>query len=241
MKHYFVISSFLFSFNTAFGQTYLHDNNNQIIGLLYGNGTTITIQYDENGNRVSYNVSGGPLPVTLLSYNAQKSGEQVLLTWSTSTEINTDKFDVEYSKDGTSFSSFTTIAANGNSSTRINYSTIHCCPIEGVNFYRLKMIDKDGSFKYSEIRKVVFEFENVMTLFPNPNTQKSNLNISFKKPFFKDGRINIYNAMGALVYSSILTKGQTTKQIITGNFAAGDYSVIVEVDGVRYNDNFIKQ
>lgn len=236
-----LLLSLFWGVSTLYAQTYTYDNNQQIIEIKYNNNIMVAIQYDANGNRINYTVSGGPLPVTLLSFNAQKAGDQVLLTWSTSTEINTDKFNVEYSKDGNSFSSFITVPAKGNSSTRQDYSTIHCCPSEGVNFYRLKMIDIDGSYKYSEIRKVVFEFVNVMKVFPNPNRKNSNLNITFKKSFRKDGTISIYNTIGALVYSSILLTGQTAKQVNTSAFAAGGYFVIVDVDGMLYKENFIKE
>lgn len=240
MKSIF-ITFLIFTFNNSFAQVFSYDNNHQIIEVKYDNTNIVLIQYDANGNRINYSVSGGPLPVTLLSFNAQKSGEQVLLTWATSTEINTDKFDVEYSKDGNTFSSFISVAAKGNSSTRQEYSTNHCCPVEGVNYYRLMMIDRDGSFKYSEIKKVMFEFVNVMKVFPNPNRKNLNLNISFKNSFKKDGTISIYNTIGSLVYSSNFLKGQTSKQINTRAFATGNYYIVVNVDGTIYKEIFIKE
>ncbi len=241
MKKSLLSLCFLSIMNISVAQTYTYDNNHQLIGIQYDNGITVVIQYDANGNRISLSTSGGPLPVTLLSFNAQKSGLQVLLTWTTSEEINTDKFEIEYSKDANNFFSFVTVPAKGNSSVRSNYSTIHCCPVEGVNYYRLKMIDKDGIFKYSEIRKVVFEFVNVMKVYPNPSPSKSTLNISFIKAFTQDGTITIYNSNGALMYNSILSKGKKTTQVNTSSFSAGSYYVAVSVEGEIYKEKFIKQ
>ena len=232
--------SFL-SYCTLFGQTYQYDNNHQVTEIKYDNGITATIQYDGNGNRISYLVLGSVVPVKLLYFHAQKKGSEALLTWTTSQEINTDKFDVEFSKDGTIFQSFTSVPAKGISSIKTDYRTLHCCPIVGVNYYRLKMIDRDGSFKYSEIRKVVFEFINLMKLFPNPATSKSALNISFTKPFAKDATVTVYNANGAFIYSSILFKNEILIQIETQGFATGSYYVIVATGDDIYKEKFVKQ
>lgn len=225
----------------SIAQTYIYDNNHQVIEIRNESSVVVSIQYDANGNRVSYIASGAALPVTLLSFSAQKSSEQTLLTWATSEEANNDKFEIEYSKDGNSFSSFTSVPAKGNSSTRTEYSTIHCCPIEGVNYYRLKMVDKDGKYKYSEIRKVVFEFINVMKVYPNPSSDKSVLNISFTKPFSKDANMAIYSSNGALIRSLVLTRGEALAQINTSLFSAGSYYIIATVDGKTYKKEFIKQ
>jgi YD repeat-containing protein len=226
----------------ALSQTYTYDNNHQVTQIKYDNGPTITIQYDANGNKTSYVVTpNSALPLQLLSFNAQKSGEQVLLTWATSQEINSDRFEVEHSVDANSFSSFVAVPARGNSTTRYDYSTIHCCPIEGVNYYRLKMIDRDGGFIYSEVRKVTFVFTNTMKVYPNPASDKSILSISFKKSFNNDANITIYNTNGALIYSSILAKGKTLTQVSIGSFAAGTYYIVTTVNGELYKEKFVKQ
>lgn len=240
MKSIALISFVLFNEGVE-GQTYKYDNSNQLTEIRYDNGNIITIQYDANGNRISYLASGGALPVTLINFNAQKSGDQTLLTWATSEETNSDKFEIEYSKDGNSFSTFTKIPAKGNSSTRTEYSTIHCCPIEGINYYRLKMVDKDGKYKYSEIRKVVFEFINVMKIYPNPSSDKSGLYISFTKPFSKNANIVIYSSNGSLIHSLVLTKGEVLSQVNTSLLTAGSYYVIATADEKTYKKEFIKQ
>ena len=94
-----------------------------------------------NGERV--------LPVNLTEFNAQKNTDGVLLQWITATELNVAKFSVEKSKDGMSFSQMGVVEATNQ--TLAKYSFTDLKPEEAVNFYRLKMVDKDGSYEYSKI------------------------------------------------------------------------------------------
>lgn len=234
------IVTFIF-YGTISGQTYQFDSNHQLVEIKYDNGLTVNLLYDANGNRITKTTSGGPLPVTSLTFNAQKSNNQVLLTWETSQEINSDKFEVEHSKEGSFFNSFATVKAVGNSSTKTKYSTIHCCPEEGVNYYRLKLIDRDGSIKYSEIRKVVFETITVMSIYPNPTSGNPTLNIAFNQPFKYKGILCIYNSVGAKIYSSIIPKGASLSQVNTRGMASGNYNVVVIVHEETYKGTFVKQ
>lgn len=243
MKIYFVLwLSLCINANIALAQTYKYDNNHQLTEIKYDNGTIITIQYDANGNRTSYTVTPGiSLSLTLVSFNAQKSGQQVLLTWTTTNEINTDKFEIEHSSDGVSFVRFATVAARGSTSGSTDYSTIHCCPLEGVNYYRLKMIDKDGSFKYSPIRKVVFDGNTQMNIYPNPAGDNQIVTISFTKPFTTDATITVFTSAGSQVYIGILRRGENRTQINTVNFSTGSYFVKVKAGEVEYKREFVKQ
>jgi hypothetical protein len=116
------------------------------------------------------------LPLKLLSFTARKQNEKDVLTeWVTSDEVNVDRFEIE--------------VARGNSDYQLNrYSKIGMLPARniqsgdqyyqfldqetgksGTRYYRLKMIDMDGSFKYSPIRPVVFSDDVTWSVFPNPS------------------------------------------------------------------------
>ncbi len=111
---------------------------------------------------------GGPLPISLLEFTAAKQNKVVDLNWQTSTEQNSSHFDVEFSRDGSKFENIGQVNAAGFSNTVRNYALIHSTPINGVNYYRLKLVDADGSYKYSEVRTVKFSNTKAISIMPNP-------------------------------------------------------------------------
>lgn len=113
---------------------------------------------------------GGVVTVGLLNFNAAPQGKAVSLDWQTSSEINSRNFDVEFSIDGVKFNKIGTVATVGNSTTPTSYSFLHTTPINGLNYYRLKQVDQDGSFKYSVIRTVKFGTRTAVYPMPNPTT-----------------------------------------------------------------------
>ncbi len=109
-----------------------------------------------------------PLPINLISFDAIKQTKKVLLQWTTTNELNADKYMVERSADGINYLSIGIVSAINNSNTN-NYNLTDQQPISGLNYYRLKMFDRDGSFRYSPVRKI--NFNNTgddITVFPNP-------------------------------------------------------------------------
>lgn len=108
-----------------------------------------------------------PLPVTLASFDAKPEGQTALLTWVTTEETNSDRFDVERSMDGKDWAVIGTVNAAGESISRKTYNFTDARPSAGKNFYRLNMIDADGTQAYSRIR--IVEWQGVAQwVFPNP-------------------------------------------------------------------------
>ncbi len=90
-----------------------------------------------------------PMPVTLVSFVAKKEDNAINLNWETSSETNSDYFDVQKSDDAKSFETIGRKQAVTESSDVIRYSLNDEQPVEGWNYYRLKMVDKDGSYSFS--------------------------------------------------------------------------------------------
>jgi len=111
------------------------------------------------------------LPVKLISFNAVSLNDKNQVLWEISNEVNNDHFDIEYGMDGINF---TKIGAVNNSNSH-SYSFIHNNPSNGVNYYRLKQVDKDGHFEYSKIVKVKFTGKKRITLYPSPATETINI------------------------------------------------------------------
>jgi hypothetical protein len=123
-----------------------------------------------------------PLPVTLLSFSAKEIDKGVELNWVTETEIDNDYFELERSKDGKLFSSIGKIPGGGNSKIRLSYLYLDKQPYRGTAYYRLKQVDFDGHFDYSETISV--EFTGIaddfgVLIYPNPTANAANFNIRF--------------------------------------------------------------
>ncbi|TAE44537.1 MAG: BspA family leucine-rich repeat surface protein, partial [Cytophagales bacterium] len=109
-----------------------------------------------------------PLPITLLSFEGKRTNENnVLLQWKTATELNNKGFEVQKSNNVIDFKKITFVDGAGNSSVIKNYSL----NIQNSDdmYYRLKQIDFDGSFSYSNII-FVKGIENIVNVYPNPTT-----------------------------------------------------------------------
>ena len=113
---------------------------------------------------------GALLPITLLEFNGKLNGSKVDLDWKTSSENGSSHFDVERSTDALNFSFLTKVNAKGFSNTATKYAAVDLAPAKGMNYYRLKMIDKDGKYVYSKIIAVEVKKLDEMNarIIPNP-------------------------------------------------------------------------
>jgi hypothetical protein len=107
------------------------------------------------------------LPVTLRDFNVSKEGSMAMLKWSTTSETNSNRFDIERSGDGKQWKRIGEVLSTGESVVNRNYFFQDNQPISGRNLYRLKMIDHDSTYAYSRIRSLEFGPE-ISAAFPNP-------------------------------------------------------------------------
>lgn len=95
-----------------------------------------------------------PLPVTYLSFTANRQNQKVLLQWQTSQEKNSASFIIERSADGRNYSDIGKVSAAGNTGLTQTYTYTDEMPLNAKNYYRLNQVDVDGSFNYSVVRIV---------------------------------------------------------------------------------------
>jgi hypothetical protein len=131
---------------------------------------------DKTSNHIDGIIFGGnpigTLPVSLIDFNGFPAGSGVMLQWRTATEINNSHFEVQKSTNGVAWQTFQEITGAGNSNRTVTYTVEDANPSNGTNLYRLKQVDYDGVFKYSESIRVEVEpsFENLgldVTMFQN--------------------------------------------------------------------------
>ena len=109
------------------------------------------------------------LPVEILTLTATLANAGVDVTWETATEINNDYFDIERSQDGIHFEKIGWKQGAGNSTITLYYSLFDSNPYSGINYYRLKQVDKDGTYEYSDkVYVVVNPDAGLISVYPNP-------------------------------------------------------------------------
>lgn len=174
---------------------------------------------------------GTVTPIELMFFNGEDYKDGVLLTWATASEENFNHFEVEKAHEGGEFESIASIAGSGrNSYHPIKYEYIDINPELGFNYYRLRSVDNDGSFDYSDIILVKFESGIQLQVSPNP----SNGLISVKTNLLSTNKVAfvITNQLGTLVYQSSLSSFNNTVDL-TG-LRKGIYIIkLLEFQNVR--------
>ncbi|MET0462000.1 MAG: T9SS type A sorting domain-containing protein [Chitinophagaceae bacterium] len=113
------------------------------------------------------------LPVTWLYVKGEIKTDKSYIDWATANEENADKFLVEHSTDGRQFTTVGEVKATGNSSTTKQYQFIHASPARGMNYYRLRQVDKNGTFTYSKALHLLYQPDRKELLVaPNPATDQ---------------------------------------------------------------------
>lgn len=160
------------------------------------NGNYLTVQLQggalQNWTQLdNFEISQQALPIELLSFFAYSDEQTNYLEWTTASEKNNERFEIERSFDGTTFEVIGQQTGAGNSSSRIDYKFCDHSPHQDVNYYRLNQIDYDGNSTYSPVVSVKsrkpkeFSFactfsekEHLLLLFPDsPNDKLFNLSV----------------------------------------------------------------
>ena len=171
----------------------------------------------------------------LVSFEAALQLNNTILTWITEDEVEVSKFEIEKSSDGTTFQTISTIPAK-NKKTRNFYNYNDANVLGGITYYRLKMIDMDGHFVYSDV-KVVNNKVNSFVLYPNPASDALNL----KFPSIKvAGSITIINAKGQTLKTINLVNNSSNLVVDIRNLNAGSYLIKLDIDGNVNTQQFIK-
>jgi hypothetical protein len=175
------------------------------------------------------------LPVELLRFDAENiDNEKVRLTWESANELNFSHYEVERSTDGANFEKINEVQPN----STLNYEIFDNQPFEGYNYYRLKMVDLDNSFQYSDTESVLIE--NKITtipfgIFPNPIGVNTNLTVNLG--LINNGRLRIYTASGKLVKDFILNNNQN--EVPINGLSSGTYLYSIQTENQIWNGRLI--
>lgn len=156
------------------------------------------------------------LPVTLIDFNAAARENHVYLDWSTADEANSSHFEIQRSENGRNWGVIGTTKAASNSQATIEYDAIDKAPLAGTNLYRLKMVDRDSTFAYSKIARVVFENPELFSFYPNPAADHLQLSEAILKNAIS---VELLDQSGRAVFKS----SKPSPVISIGHLRAGMY------------------
>lgn len=181
----------------------------------------------------------GPLPVTLLSFAAEKAAATHLVKWITTAEINTSHFEIQHSANARDFALAGRVAAAGGNSIGASYSFTILHPWEGNNFYRLKMVDIDGSIAYSNIVLLKNSGALQVAVYPNPTADL----LYVSTPIVSNGKpivASLLDANGRLLSQPVLTPG-INNAIRVGHLPAGAYTLQCLINNQVFVCRFLKK
>ena len=177
-----------------------------------------------------------PFPVELTSFNASSQKNYVELNWTTATEINNHGFEVQRSSTNSEFVTVGFVEGNGTTTQEHNYS-FKDIDVSGFLRYRLKQVDFDGSFEYSDIIEVEVLGNVSYELAQNyPNPFNPVTNVSYTLPAESQVKLSVYNPLGELVETIVNQKQEAGKYDAIWNAANHPSGVyIYTLDAVSVN------
>ncbi len=212
------------------------DNVEQVSTNINTVDATFTVKVSHKGNlqngpqSYALIISGiklEPLPIQLINFTVQKQNNGSLLNWETLTEKNGERFEIQRSSDGLTFTTIATKQAAGNSTSKIYYNHTDANPLTGLNYYKIITVDKDGNQQTSAVITVNFDLtnNNLITVYPNP--VKEELNVNWNSKSNQTIRILLYDMSGRKIKTLNNIKTNKSK-IDVSKLANGIYLLEVQ-------------
>ncbi len=180
-----------------------------------------------------------PLPVELLSFDAIGVGDQVQLDWKTATELDNDYFLVQHSKNALDFENIDEVDGAGTTTEAQNYQVWDKNPYKGINYYRLKQVDNNGDFQYSDIQAVKINGQTVeVKVYPMPATDWLIVEMGEEA---SPGRIQLFNELGRLVLNEIADDDNFRWKLDIHHLPRGIYMIRIGGETPMFTDKIILQ
>lgn len=194
----------------------------------------------------SVNMFNAPLPVVVTDFKGQMLETSDLISWTTSSEINSDYFVVEYSQDAKNFQAIATVASQalqGNSQVALNYQIENKMPQSGHNYYRLKQVDLDkkSSYHAKVIDLIRAENNSLVRLYPNPANDV--LHIQWNASKVAQVELKVLDMSGRTLQVTAIQSERGTQfaSISLEGLPAGIYSLqLIENGSTRFTGRFTK-
>ncbi len=209
--------------------------------IIYGASFQQTILEGDPAIRLLRDPQLLPLSLTLLEVKAYNEDKIVKVNWKTENEIDFNKFELERSIDSKKFEKIGEVKGKGNNQEVSNYSFDDFNPKIGINYYRLKMIDLDGSFDYSKIVSTNYEdIDNQLVILENPFR---NNQFNFKMIDLEEKSIKLFDIKGSKLGIELSKVSENNYKVIPNvNLQKGIYVFeAYNKAGTRYFSKIISE
>ncbi len=210
---------------TIVGTLSITNNNGYIINHL-GNGV--------------FEIFSGALPVELIYFTALENDQTVILQWRTASELNNQGFEIQRSANGTDWEEIAFVIGYGTTLEEQSYAHTDERPLPGMNYYRLKQVDFDGQFDYSQVVSVnLKKQDSEINLFPNP--AKNRITVSFHSKYIGAASATIFNHLGQRVKAQtlLLEGGAFSSGIDLAGLPAGVYFLEIIAGNEQWRERLV--
>ena len=239
--------AYTFSFSPAKTSTQLQGlrivdqtNNAQLAAALIALGSSPTDTYTRLLIAGTNQLSLGAftiLPVTFSKYNLTCSDKGAILTWTTSYEQNTSKFEIQKSLDGNNWETIDQVAAAGNSNDQKNYQYLDLNG--GTAFYRIRQVDNDGRFEYTSVKRAdCKKTQYDVALYPVP--AKDNLSVVIRSDNASRTELQIMDMLGKTLQRvpAQINRGNNNFNLNVSELPAGQYMLVGSDPSIQINKKF---
>lgn len=199
--------------------------------------------FTDNAATITFNsMSNAPLPVGLLQFDARLVSREVQLNWTTTSEINADYFMVQRSRTASDWEDVMQVAAKGKQNAMTDYEAVDASPLMGKSYYRLKQVDDDNNYAYSDVRVIDIDANAFIKVYPNPATNYVNIEYTLDEESLIE--VKLMTADGRVAKSVMLNakSGTQTVEVDVRELANGLYTVnLYKNTALLYTNKFQKK
>ncbi|MBS1510955.1 MAG: right-handed parallel beta-helix repeat-containing protein [Bacteroidetes bacterium] len=206
-------------------------------------GVYVGLPYSGTAPDLGYVETGVTLPVQLLDLTVTAVKAQNLLQWKTATEINSDYFSIERSTDGVHFETIGQVKASGFTSSLTSYSFTDASPVTGNNYYRLKMVDKNGASDFSNTVVIMNKNDASVIIASAQLYTNGNLQVTIACTKSQKAMLHVFDMNGRVYLATNiqLQNGNTTINKNTMPVSTGIYYVRVLAEGETIIKNILSK
>ncbi|MEZ5042652.1 MAG: T9SS type A sorting domain-containing protein [Saprospiraceae bacterium] len=189
-----------------------------------------------NGTTISVAALLALLPVEFISFTGKAEKGNAMLHWATATESNNKQFEVEHSLDGKQFKTIEIIPGGGTSFERLDYAFEHKAVSSGLNYYRLRQVDYDGTYAYSDVISIQFSRRKVdVNVFPNPNKGAFTI---ITESGVAPTQVQLYNMLGQEFQ---LVSNEAGDYALPQRVQGGTYILKLQIEGATHFERLLIQ